>query len=163
MLLTLLKAVDTKDLEKLVRYMSLPPIDIDVMLYEAIKNGDIEVNKRKGTIKALKAPEEAYFNEKLLEQMKKVIHFYDDQEANITESRLEQIVLDPMGLNGYLKHDFYCTLLKLKMLPEVKKYEIKVAKNGPRPAHTFVFYTFLDHQEFGAKAVNDFIKQFAKK
>jgi len=55
----------------------------------------------------------------------------------------------------------------LPVLPgitDVKTYEISVPaiKKPFRPANTFIFYTLLDHQEFGSKAVNDFIAQWDK-
>ena len=54
MLLTLIKALNTNDLDIIVANIELPPIDIDVMLYEAQENGEIEIDKEKNTIKALK-------------------------------------------------------------------------------------------------------------
>jgi hypothetical protein len=144
MLLTLLKALGSKSLDEVVSKISLSPLDIDVLLYEAQEAGDVEVNREKNTIK-------------------KIIRFYDQQEANIVRSRLEMVAVDPMGVYGYPKHDFYCTLYYLEQSGEVNKYDISVRKRGSRPAHTFEFYTFLDHQEFGAKAVNNFIEQFDKK
>lgn len=162
MLLTLLKSLATNDLDIIVANIELPPIDIDVMLYEAQENGEIEIDKEKNTIKALKEPEYLYSNHKLYKQITKLIAYYDAQEANITKSRLEGIVLNPGGF-GYPRHDFICTLFCIEEDAKVKKYEIKVPKTKKRPEHTFEFYTFLDHQEFGAKAVNDFIDRFAPK
>ena len=46
-LLTLIKALATKDLDIVVANIELPPIDIDVMLYEAQENGEIEIDKEK--------------------------------------------------------------------------------------------------------------------
>jgi hypothetical protein len=163
MLLTLLKALGSKSLDEVVSKISLSPLDIDVLLYEAQEAGDVEVNREKNTIKPLKEPNQLYYNDKLLSQIKKIIRFYDQQEANIVRSRLEMVAVDPMGVYGYPKHDFYCTLYYLEQSGEVNKYDISVRKRGSRPAHTFEFYTFLDHQEFGAKAVNNFIEQFDKK
>ena len=57
MLLTLIKALATNDLDIIVANIELPPIDIDVMLYEAQENSEIEIDKEKNTIKALKEPE----------------------------------------------------------------------------------------------------------
>ena len=92
--------------------------------------------------------------------------YYDKQEANITRSRLEKDALD--GKYGYPVHDFLCTMYALEQghvvgVPKLYKYEINVpAIKKKRPFNKFVFYTFLDHEEFGAKAVNKFIDEFAK-
>lgn len=163
MLLTLIKALGTDELIEVVKRISLAQIDIDVMLYEAQEAGAVEIDKEKGKIKALKEPETPYYNEKLLSQIKKIIRFYDQQEANITRTRLENIVTDPMGIHGYPVHDFYCTMYYLDESGAVNKYSIDVPKKGQRPAHTFEFYTYLDHQEFGARDVNNFIDQYDKK
>lgn len=163
MLLTLIKALGTDDLIEVIKRISLAQIDIDVMLYEAQESGAVEIDKEKGKVKVIKDPETIYYNEKLLSQIKKIIRFYDQQEANITRSRLENIVTDPVGIHGYPIHDFYCTMYYLDESGVVNKYSIDVPKKGERPAHTFEFYTYLDHKEFGAKAVNNFIDQFSKK
>lgn len=163
MLLTLLKALNTEDLTKVITSLGLCALDIDVLLYEAQERGEVEIDRKKGIIKALKELEELYYNEKLLEQIKKIIHFYDGQGANITRNRLGMVAVDPMGKYGYAEHDFECTMFYLDEAGDVNKYEIDVPKKGKRPANRFEFYTFLDHQEFGAKAVNNYIDQFKKK
>lgn len=165
MLLTLLKALNTSDLEKVVKILSnsMAELDIDVMFYEAQEAGEIEIDKKKNKIKALKEPGTLYYNEKLLSQIKKIIRFYDQQGANITRNRLEMTAASPMSLSGYPMVDVYCTMYYLDESGEVNKYELTVPKLGKRPFNRFQFYTFVDHQEFGAKAVNDFIAQFDKK
>lgn len=171
MLLTLLKALDTTDLKTVVGYLSLSPLDIDLLFYEGQENGEIEINKENGTILALKEPSVLYFDNNLATKLVKIIKRYDAQDANITRNRLEQITLDLAGTHGYPIHDFVCTMYALEQgifeQPIVNKYdisvpELKVNKKLVRPANTFTFYTFFDHQEFGAKAVNDYVDQFAK-
>lgn len=168
MLLTLLKALDTTDLMKVVGHLSLPALDIDLMLYQAQEDGEIEVDKKNNKVKALKEPEVLYFDRDLADKLARIVMRYDEQEANITRSRLEEVTL---GMNtgvGYPVHDFVCSLYALEQgvvpgYPPVNKYEISVPEiKNKRPANTFVFYTFLDHQEFGAKAVNAFIDTWAK-
>lgn len=165
MLLTLLKVLGSDRLDVLVASLAMPPLDIDVLLYEAQENGDIEIDKEKGTVKALREAEHPYYNQRLYEQITKIIRFYDQQDANITRSRLEVVALDPNGSYGYSDADFLCTMHYLENEGNVNHYETKVKGNKKknRPAHTFKFYTYLDHQEFGAKAVADFIAQFDKK
>lgn len=172
MLLTLLEALKTDDLKTVVGYLDMAPLDIDLLLYEAQESGVIEINKEKAKIKALMPAGALYYDGELAEKLLKIIKRYDDQEANITRNRLEEITLNLNGKRGYPIHDFICTLYALengqdKTWPEVHKYEISVPeiKNNKkiiRPANTFIFYTLLDHQEFGAKAVNDFIEQWDK-
>lgn len=172
MLLTLIDALKTTDLKTVVGYLDMVPLDIDLMLYEAQESGAIEINKEKGKIKALIPAGALYYDGDLAEKLLKIIKRYDDQDANITRNRLEEITLNLNGKRGYPIHDFVCTMYALenrqdKSWPEVFKYEISVPevksnKKIMRPANTFIFYTLLDHQEFGSKAVNDFISQWDK-
>lgn len=171
MLLTLLDALKTDDLKTVVGYLDMSPLDIDLLLYEAQENGEVEINKEKAKIKALKPAVDLYYDKVLAVKIIKIIKRYDDQEANITRSRLEEITLNLQGKRGYPIHDFVCTMHAIEnglpVLPgitDVKTYEISVPaiKKPFRPANTFIFYTLLDHQEFGSKAVNDFIAQWDK-
>lgn len=163
MLLTLLKALNTTKLDTIVSRLALAPIDVDVLLYDAQESGDVEIDLKKRKIKALREPDTLYSNTELLTQMRKLIAYYDKQDANITKTRLEMVVLDPAGTNGYPLHDFICSLYVLEQQDDIKKYAISVPKTKDSPAHTFEFYTFLDHEKFGQEAVNDFKKQFEKK
>lgn len=165
MLLTLLKALNTTDLSILAGNLDMPPLDIDVLLYEAQENGEIEIDKENNKIKRLKEPDYLYSNPHLYEQIRKIVKFYDQQGANITRSRLEMGALDPNGNHGYSNQDFVCTMYAIEQDGSINHYEVEVKGNKKknRPAHTFKFYTYLDHQEFGAKAVNDFVARFDKK
>ena len=168
MLLTLLKALDTTDLKKVIAHLSMAPIDIDLLLYEGQEKGEVEIDKEKGTITALEEPDDLYYSVSLVAKLVKIIEQYDKQGANITRTRLEQITLDLVGKYGYPIHDFICTMYALEkgkahLYPKVNKYDISVpAIKKKRPANTFTFYTFTDHQEFGAKAVKEFIDSFGK-
>lgn len=167
MLLQLLQALNTDDLLKVVAHLSLSPLDIDLLFYQATDDGEIEIDKAKNKIKALKQPDEPYYDKQLAEKMVAIIKRYDSLEANITYSRLEQITLDLAGRHGYPIHDFICTLYALEHnlipdFPKVNVYELTAKKHKKRPEHTFKFYTLLDHQEFGAKAVNQFIAAWEK-
>lgn len=163
MLLTLIKALKTDNLDIVVSNFELCPLDIDVLLYEAQASGEVEIDKEKNTIKALKEPEELYYDQKLYDQIIKIVGFYDGVESNITRSKLEGIALDPSGGNGYKRHDLVCTLYFIEENAKVKKYEINMPKKGDRPEHTFTFYTLTDHQKFGQEAVDRFIKTFETK
>ena len=89
MLLTLLDAIKTDDLKTVVGYLDMSPLDIDLLLYEAQENGEVEINKEKAKIKALKPAVDLYYDKVLAVKIIKIIKRYDDQEANITRSRLE--------------------------------------------------------------------------
>lgn len=163
MLLTLLRALNTTDLLEVVQNLSMAPLDIDLLLYDAAEAGEISIDKKKGKIKALKEPDTLYYDPDLWHKLRKIIQRYDEQGANITYNRLKEVTLGLGSMYGYPAHDFACTLYKLVEEDGVHKYEINVpAVKKKRPANKFVFYTFLDHQEFGAKAVNDFIDQMDK-
>lgn len=163
MLLTLIKALNTSDLMKVLAHLSMAPIDIDLLLYKAIENGEIEVDRVKNKIKVLKEPDSLYYHPELAQKIKDIIKEYDKQEANITRNRLEFIVLDPQGRNGYKVHDFVCTMYAMVENKEVNTYEITVPEiKGKRPFNRFNFYTFEDHQKFGKTGVDEFVAQFDK-
>lgn len=168
MLLTLLKALDTADLMAVVKNMAMSPLDIDLILYAAIDNGEVEVDKEKNTIKALKEPVKIYYDPLLASKLVEIIKRYDKQKANITYNRLMQDVLAPGSPHGYPVHDFACTLYALENnlivgYPKLNRYEIDVPEiKNKRPYNKYVFYTYLDHQEFGAKAINQYIEQWQK-
>ena len=168
MILTLLKALKTNSLMDVIRHISLSPLDLDLLLYDAQEAGEVEIDKEKGTITALKEPAYIYCDEVLANKLIKIMRKYDEQGANVTRNRLEQITLDLIGGHGYPIHDFVCTLYALEqgkanLLPKVNKYDISVPEiKNKRPANTFTFYTLTDHQEFGAKAVNEFIDTFSE-
>ena len=167
MLLTLLKALDTTDLMTVVKSLTLSPLDIDILLYDAQEAGEVEIDKEKGTITALKEPAYIYYDEVLANKLIKIMRKYDEQEANITRNRLEQITLDLVGGHGCTIQDFLCTLYALEQntipgMVQVNKYEISVPEiKKVRPANTFVFYTLTNHQEFGEKAVKEYVDHFA--
>lgn len=169
LLQTLLKALDTTDLKTVVGHLSMSPLDIDLLLYDGKENGIVEINKQKGTIKLVDTESVGkYYDATLADKLIKIIKQYDNQQANITRNRMEQITLDLVGKHGYPIHDFVCTIYLLEQnaigYPKVNKYDISVPEiKGKRPANTFTFYTLLDHQEYGAKAVNDYIDTFGNK
>lgn len=167
MLLTLLGALNTTDLKQVAGHLSMAPLDIDLLLYKAQEDGDISIDKKKGKIKALKE-EPIYYDAALAQKLIAIIKQYDLQEANITRNRLEEITLALNGRWGYPIHDFICTLYALEQgvvpeQPKLYRYEIGVPEiKDKRPYNLFIFYTFLDHKEFGTKAVNDFVAQWDK-
>src|ERR1700742_1404203 len=97
MLLTLLAALNTNDLLTVVKHLSLSPLDIDLLLYEGQEDGKIELDKKKGKIKALKEVGSVYYDTELAHKIVKIIKYYDKQKANITRNRLEEITLDLAG------------------------------------------------------------------
>lgn len=168
MILTLLKALNTTKLQEVVGCLSMAPLDIDLLLYDAQDAKQVAIDKKTGKITALLDESAPYYNSELASKLLRIVRRYDEQEANITRNRLEEITLDLAGSHGYPIHDFICTLYALEQgkaagFPKLNRYEISVPGiKGKRPPNTFVFYTLVDHQEYGAKAVNDFIEQWGK-
>jgi len=153
-------------LEIVISHMAMAPIDIDLILYGSKEDNSVVLDKEKGVIKVLKEPDTLYYDRELAGKLIKIVEQYEKQDSNITLSRLEKDVLDG---GFYPVHDLVCTLYALEQgkafgYPKLNKYEISVPaiKKPFRPANTFIFYTLLDHQEYGSKAVNDFIAQWDK-
>lgn len=168
MLPTLIKALNTTDLMEVVKHLSLPPIDINLLLEDAINDGTIQVDKKKGKVSLLVEPSLVHYDRELADKILRTIDSYDKQQANVTRSRLEQDVLGLGGQYGYPIHEFICTMYAIEQgvvshHSPVYTYEIKVPEiKDKRPENIFQFYTCFDHQEFGARAVNKFIDQWTK-
>jgi len=168
MLLTLLKGLNTNELMEVVGSLTMSPLDIDLLFYDEQELGNVGIDKKKGTITALKEAPYIYHDELLAHKLAKIIKRYDEQDANITRSRMEEIALDLVGGHGYPIHEFICALYALeqgvvKDEPQALRYEISVPElKGKRPAHMFVFYTFTGHKKFGEEAVKNFVDHWAK-
>lgn len=159
----LLKILNTNKLSELVANIELPPLDMNLAIWDAEKAGEIEVDADKDKIKALKDPE-ITFDSDLASKLLRTMQQYESQEINITRGRLNSLIKDPVTNKGYPYHEYLMALHYLIESGQIVQQEIAVPKTGKRPYHKFVFLCFPDNpnEEWNAREVNKWIANFAK-
>lgn len=160
----LLKILKTNKVSELVENIDLPPIDINLAIWDAIKDGQVEVNEEKGTIKLLKEPEKS-FDSDLSNKLIRVIQHYASKDINVTRGTLNTVIKDVTTGRGYAWHEYIMALQYLIDSEQVLEMEVSVPKNGKRPYHRFVFLGLPDNdnEEWNAREVNKWIANWAKK
>lgn len=160
----LLKILGTNKISELVANIDLPPLDINLAIWDAVARGEIEVNMDKDRITALKEPE-ASFNSDLANKLIRTIQHYASEKVNITRGRLNSVIKDPMTDKGYQWHEYLMALHYLIDTGQVIEEEVSVPKAGKRPFHRFVFLCLPenDNQEWNARDVNKWIENWNKK
>lgn len=166
MLLTLLKALNTTDIKMIAEHLGMSRLDADLLIMDAEQDGLVEIDREKNKIKPLVEVVEDYYNAELLDKIRRIVHHYDRQEANITKTMLVNIAASVDNRFGYPLHDIACTLYVIDQgaVEGLRTYSLTVPEiKDKRPYHKFDFYTFLDHNDFGQTAVDNFIAEFEKK
>lgn len=164
-LLYLLKALKTEKLSDVVANIDEAPIDINITIWDAIENGDVEVDEEKDKIKALKKPE-LWHHEELTSKILRVMRHYAKNETNITRGTMYQFTKDPMTMKGYKTHEYLMSLQYLIDTGVIEEYTVSVPEiKKKRPYHRFVFLCLPDNpnEEWNAKAVNKWIANWEKK
>lgn len=146
--------------------LDLTPLDIDLVLEDALRAGEISLDKVKDRV-ALLVPDEdveTWHNPELADKLLRTIQNYVANEKNITQGRMNGLIKDPMSQRGYLVHEYIMSLRYLIDSGQVVEEIVSVPKSGKRPYHKFVFLCLPenDNQEWNAKAVNKWIADFEK-
>ena len=154
----LLKILNTNKIQELVSNIDLPPIDINLAIWDAISAKQVEVDEKKGTITALVEPE-ASFNSDLASKLLRVIQHYASKEMNVTRGTLNSVIKDPSSDRGYPWHEYICALQYLIDSGQVIEEVVSVPKTKNRPYHKFVFLCLEgnDNQEWNAREVNKWL------
>lgn len=160
----LLKILNTNKLSELVANIDLSPLDIFLIISDAEKAGQVEVNRDKDRIKALVDPE-ITFDSDLASKLLRVMQQYESQELNITRGRLNSLIKDPATGLGYGYHEYLMALHYLIESGQITQEEVVVPKTGKRPYHKFVFLQFPDNpnEDWNRGEVNKWIANFEKK
>lgn len=164
-ILYLLKILNTEKLSEVVANLDLPPLDINLALWDAERAGEVEINQDKDRIRALK-PHEITFNSDLATKLLRVMQQYQSKETNITRGRLNSLIKDPVTNLGYPYHEYLMALHYLIDSEQIVQVEWAVPKTEKRPYHKFAFLCFPDNpnnEEWNAREVNKWIANFAKK
>lgn len=169
----LLKCLDTDQLSELTVNIDLPPLDLDLAIWDAIDDGDISINEKTGKITVLKEAVPSS-DEVLTSKILRTIQHYVKNNTNISRGRLNSLIKDPEGgVNNYPWHEYIMAVQKLIDdgiiiedvidVPEHKKfYKDKKGRNKEkvdRPAHKFAFLCLPenDNAEWNARVVNNWI------
>ncbi len=163
-ILYLLKILKTNKISELVANIDLPPIDINLAIWDATKNGQIELDLKKDSIIALKEAEIS-FDSDLANKLIRTIQHYAGEEINITRGRLNNVIKDPTDGRGYPYHEYLMALQYLIDSEQVIEMPVDVPKVGKRPYHKFVFLCLPENpnEDWNKNEVNKWIANFNSK
>lgn len=161
-ILYLLRILKTNKISELVANIDAPPIDINLAIWDAVKNGQIELDEKKDKVRPLK-PAEASFDSDLANKLLRVIQHYASKEINVTRGTLNGVIKDPSTGNGYPWHEYIMALQYLIDSKQVLEMEVSVPKTKGRPYHKFVFLCLPDNdnEEWNARETNKWLANFA--
>lgn len=160
----LLKILDTNKISELVANIDLPPIDINLAIWDAVKAGQIELNEKKDRVKVLTEPE-ITFDSDLASKLLRVIQHYASKEINVTRGTLNGVIKDQNTGKGYAWHEYLMALQYLIESDQVIEEQVSVPKTKDRPYHKFVFLCLPDNpnEDWNREEVNKWIANFNKK
>ena len=160
----LLTILETNKISELVENIDLPPIDINLALWEAEKAKEVKIDAKKDKIETLKVAVPSC-DEDLADKLFKVIRHYASEEKNITRGTMNGIVKTPDNI-GYGWHEYLMALQWLIDTKKVLEYEISVPEiKNQRPYHKFVFLCLPGNpnEEWNAREVNKWIANWETK
>lgn len=159
----LLKILDTNKLSELVANIDLPPLDMNLLIKDAEKAGQIEVDLKKDRVTALVEPE-VTFNSDLANKLLRTMQHYWAEEVNPTRGRLNSLVKDPITGQGYGWHDYLTSLQYLIDSGQIVEMTESVPKERKRPYHKFVFLCLPDNpnEDWNRTEVNKWIANWNK-
>jgi len=176
----LLKILNTESLPELVANIDLPPIDMNLAIWESIDRGEIKVDEEEqvgehmGSVRLLVEPEVSS-DDDLKGKILRVIQHYAREETNVTRGRLNGYVKDASTGQGYAWHEYIMAMQHLiddgvviqdviDVPASIKRYKDGKGRNKEkllRPAHKFAFLGLPENAdknaEWNAKAVNKWI------
>jgi hypothetical protein len=164
-LLYLIKTLGTTKLSEVVQAMDMPPLDINIALWDAVDRGEIEVDEKKDKIKPLKEAE-TWHNPDITQKVIRVIKQYNRSESNVTAGRLNSYMKDATSGQGYPLHEYLMSVQYLIDNGEVVEEVISVPKAGERPFQRFVFLGLPENADknelWNTKAVDRWISNWGK-
>ena len=162
--LYLLKILKTNKISELVANIDAPFLDLNLAIFDAENAGEIEVNRDKDKIKALK-DHEVTFDSDLANKILRTLQHYESKEINITRGRLTNFVKNPGSEFNYPYHDYLCALQYLVDSEQIIEEVVSIPKLGDRPYKKFVFLQFPGNpnEDWNRGEVNKWIANWAKK
>lgn len=162
--LYLLKILNTNKISELVANIDAPFLDINLAIWDAVKNGDVEVDENKDIITPLKN-HEVSFDADLSQKLIRVMQHYNERETNITRGRLNSLAKSTGTDFNYHWHDYLMALQYLIDTEQIEEHVISVPQTKKRPYHKFVFLCFKDNpnEEWNNREVNNWIANWERK
>lgn len=156
----LLKILNTDKLSELVANIDLSPLDLNLVIWDSIDRGEIEVDDENDTVKLLVEPEPSS-DPDLKTKLLRVIQHYTKEDTNITRGRLNGYVKDPASGQGYAWHEYIMAVQHLIDGELVIQYVIDVPEESHkftdkkgrkkekvvRPAHKFAFLGLAENAD----------------
>lgn len=164
-ILYLLKILKTNKISELVANIDLPALDINLAIWEAERDGKVEINQNKDRIKAL-VEREITFDSDLANKLIRVIQHYASKEINVTRGRLTNLVKSPGQEFNYPYHDYLMALQYLIDSEQITEAVVSVPGiKDKRPPRKFVFLQFLDNpnEAWNKAEINRWISNWNKK
>lgn len=137
---------------------------MNLLIKDAEKAGEIEVNMKKDRVTALKKPE-ITFNADLANKLVRTMQHYWAEGINPTRGRLNSLIKDPVTGQGYPWHEYITTLQYLIDSEQIIEMIESVPKENKRPYHKFVFLCLADNpnEDWNRAEVNKWIANWNKK
>ena len=163
-ILYLLKILGTTKLSELVANIDAPFLDINLAIWEAQRDGLVEIDEEKDSIKPLQK-HEVSFDADLANKLLRVIQHYCSKEINITRGRLTNLVKNAGSEFNYPYHDYLMSLQYLVDSGQIEEAVVGVPKLGKRPYHKFVFLQLPDNpnEDWNRTEVNKWIANWNRK
>ncbi len=162
-ILYLLKILKTNKISELVANIDAPFLDINLAIWDAAKNGDVEIDELKDKITPIKT-HEVTFNADLANKLLRTMQHYAARDTNITRGRLNNLVKNNGTEFNYHWHEYLMALQYLIDSGQIEEQVISVPKSLKRPYHKFVFLCFPDNpnEEWNSREVNNWIANWEK-
>lgn len=159
----LLQILKTNKLSELVQNIDMLPLDLNLLIKDAERAGQIEVNMEKDRVKALVKPEIS-FDADLASKLMRTMQHYWEEGVNPTRGRLNSLIKDPVTGQGYGWHDYITTLQYLIDSEQVLEIIETIPKEGKRPFRRFVFLCLADNpnEDWNKAEINRFIANWNK-
>lgn len=164
-ILYLLHILKTDKISELVANIDLPPIDINLAIWDSISAGEIELDENNDKITVLKEHEKT-FDSDLASKLLKVVKHYASKELNVTRGRMNSVIKDPSTDKGYPYHEYLMALQYLIDSGQVIEEIVEVPEiKKKRPFHRFVFLCLPDNpnEDWNRNEVNKWIANWNKK
>lgn len=154
-------------LSEVVAAMEMPPIDMNLAIWEAIDRGEVELDEKKDRITPLKNWTAYEPDPEMADKLLRVIRHYCANKTNITVGRMNQYMKDPASGRGYPLHEYLMTMQSLIESGQVLEQIVTVPEiKNKRPFRRYVFLALPENEdkneEWNAKAVNKWIADWEK-
>lgn len=158
----LIKTIKSNKLSDLVNVIDEVPLDMNLALWEAEKDGSIKIDQNKDRVEIMVDVVEAWHDPDLANKIIRVVQHYAEGDASINRGRLDGQIKDPITGEGYKRYKYLMTLQYLVDQGQIIEQVVSVpGVRKKRPARKFVFLNLPEfgdqNHEWNAKAVNDWI------